>query len=220
MAKDSIKKSAVAKVTTDIKFNKRGKDKEAAMKPQKESKKAKGTDLPVKIEYLEEVNELRDTLPDWNTLYQNNKKVASEERYNQLVRLRVIGESLVHKYSWAIPDNQALKIIKNFAPIIELGAGNGYWSSLLRQMSVDIIAYDREVDSSTCHTEVLKGSPKVLKDAKHKDRTLMLCYPDEDSTLSLEALKFYDGTLTTLLYSLSYSLSYSLITRRIYYSYW
>lgn len=216
MAKDSIKKSAVAKVATDTKFNKMGKDKEAATKLQKESKKAKGTDLPVKIEYLEEVNELRDTLPDWNTLYQNNKKVASEERYNQLVRLRVIGESLVHKYSWAIPDIQALKIIKNFAPIIELGAGNGYWSSLLRQMSVDIIAYDREVDSSTCHTEVLKGSPKVLKDAKHKDRTLMLCYPDEDSTLSLEALKFYDGTLTTLLYSLSYSL----ITRRIYYSYW
>ena len=112
----------------------------------------------------------------------------------QLIRLRIIGENLVSKYSWAIPDQKALDIIKNFSPIIELGAGNGYWCSLLRNMNVDIVAYDRLIDSTACHTQVIKGTPKsVLKLPKNSSRTLMLSYPDEDSQLSMACLEFYDG---------------------------
>ena len=210
MVKNSSKKST-SKGFVDSKSPARKKEQLKSNKAVKSSKIVETAVSAVRIEYLEEVEELRNTLPDWDLLYLNNSNVSSEDRYNQLIRLRIIGENLVNKYSWAIPDQQALKIIKHFAPIIELGAGNGYWSSLLRnQLMVDIIAYDREVDSSSCHTEVLKGSPKVLKDAKHKNRTLMLCYPDEDSKLSLEALKFYDGIIALLSYCLTHSLTHSL----------
>jgi hypothetical protein len=52
------------------------------------------------------------------------------------------GEELHRKYAWAIPDARALRIIKHFAPVVEMGAGTGYWCSLLRESGVDIVAYD------------------------------------------------------------------------------
>jgi hypothetical protein len=52
------------------------------------------------------------------------------------------GEELRQKYAWAIPDARALRIIKHFAPVVEMGAGTGYWCYLLRQNGIDIVAYD------------------------------------------------------------------------------
>ncbi|CAH0473306.1 unnamed protein product [Peronospora belbahrii] len=49
------------------------------------------------------------------------------------------------KYSWAIPDERALQIIKHYGPIVEMGAGSGYWARLLQLRGVNIIAYDLHV---------------------------------------------------------------------------
>nr|CCA14737.1 conserved hypothetical protein [Albugo laibachii Nc14] len=46
------------------------------------------------------------------------------------------------KYAWAIPDERALKIIKSYGPIVEMGAGTGYWAKLLELRGVDIVCYD------------------------------------------------------------------------------
>ncbi|TYZ66714.1 hypothetical protein PybrP1_000853 [[Pythium] brassicae (nom. inval.)] len=53
--------------------------------------------------------------------------------------------SVAMKYSWAIPDERALRIIKHYGPIVEMGAGNGYWGKLLQLRGVDIICYDLHV---------------------------------------------------------------------------
>lgn len=31
------------------------------------------------------------------------------------------------KYAWCVPDERALKVLAHFAPIVEIGAGKGYW---------------------------------------------------------------------------------------------
>ncbi|KAF1322635.1 hypothetical protein FI667_g11059, partial [Globisporangium splendens] len=61
--------------------------------------------------------------------------------------------SVAWKYSWAIPDERALRIIKHYGPsdgclcvqIVEMGAGSGYWSKLLELRGVDIVCYDLHV---------------------------------------------------------------------------
>jgi hypothetical protein len=43
-----------------------------------------------------------------------------------------VGEKLVNRYSWATPDEQAMRILKHFSPIIEIASGQGYWLEMMR----------------------------------------------------------------------------------------
>ncbi|GLD94495.1 hypothetical protein PINS_up003106 [Pythium insidiosum] len=123
---------------------------------------------------------------------------------------KALDVSVAMKYSWAIPDERALRIIKHYGPIVEMGAGTGYWGRLLELRGVDIVCYDLHVADDDEEdgeenagdqmeqifwTNVLKGTPKDLR--KHPDRTLFLCYPDdfEDSSesMALECLHNYSG---------------------------
>lgn len=48
-----------------------------------------------------------------------------------------------HLYAYATPTPAALSVLAKYAPLVEMGAGTGYWSSLLQQQHVDIVAYDK-----------------------------------------------------------------------------
>lgn len=49
----------------------------------------------------------------------------------------------IKRYGFAIPNHEALEaIVELHQPIVEIGAGTGYWCYLLRQRGVDIVAYD------------------------------------------------------------------------------
>ncbi|DAZ92755.1 TPA: hypothetical protein N0F65_000580, partial [Lagenidium giganteum] len=48
-----------------------------------------------------------------------------------------------HLYAYATPTEEALATIAKYAPLVEMGAGTGYWSSLLQAKDVDILAYDK-----------------------------------------------------------------------------
>ena len=52
---------------------------------------------------------------------------------------------LVEIYSWAVTDQKAIdQIVKTTKDmgIVEIGAGRGYWASILADYGVDIVAYD------------------------------------------------------------------------------
>jgi hypothetical protein len=105
---------------------------------------------------------------------------------------------LTRKYSFAIPNPRALDFIASWGPIVEMGAGTGYWASLLKQMKADIIAYDNfEGHRSDTYgfgkvwTAIHKGAPPTL--AKHPDRTLMLCWPDYNRPFASRCMKYYQG---------------------------
>ena len=44
--------------------------------------------------------------------------------------------------SHAVPSAQLLKALAKLGPIVEVGAGSGYWSAMLHERGVDTIAYD------------------------------------------------------------------------------
>lgn len=48
-----------------------------------------------------------------------------------------------HLYAYATPTPEALTLMAKYAPLVEMGAGTGYWSSLLQQQKIDIVAYDK-----------------------------------------------------------------------------
>ncbi|KAG2767913.1 hypothetical protein PC129_g1200 [Phytophthora cactorum] len=69
-------------------------------------------------------------------------ELSDEARSEMYAALDV---SVAMKYSWAIPDERALQIIKHYGPIVEMGAGSGYWARLLQLRGVDVVAYDLHV---------------------------------------------------------------------------
>jgi len=98
------------------------------------------------------------------------------------------------KYSWAIPTPKAINRLVDCGPIVEIGAGSGYWAALITKAGGDVVAYDIQDEKfnfvENFH-EVEHGGPE--KAALHPDRTLFLCWPSYCSTFAREALKAYQG---------------------------
>jgi hypothetical protein len=108
----------------------------------------------------------------------------------------------VRRYAFGVPNRAALEAIARHAPIVELGAGTGYWAYLLRNRGVDIVAYDLAPPDRVPNaykfeprtwTEVLPGGVEVL--AQHAGRALFLCWPGYRDTFAGEALAAYSGSV-------------------------
>lgn len=110
--------------------------------------------------------------------------------------------SYTHKFSWAVPDDQAIEIIAAYSPLVEVGAGTGYWSWLLREAGADVLAYDKYPPSeasreNTFHagkptwTQVLQGDESVLDAIE--GRTLFLCWPPHNDKMAFNALSRFIG---------------------------
>jgi hypothetical protein len=132
-----------------------------------------------------------------------------------------IRQHLTHTYAFGIPGDAALDCLARYGPLVEIGAGTGYWARCLRERDVDVIAYDVMGDSwrswfrpsilaeirrdgtraiearpqaeaePVLWTEVLQGGPEVL--GRHADRTLLICWPDPWSGFDEVSLRAYPG---------------------------
>ena len=95
---------------------------------------------------------------------------------------------MCRRYSWAVPDNKTLKTIAAYSPLIEIGAGGGYWASLLHAIGADIIAFDQKPYSNyyvDCrHFEVKRGGYSTVR--HYPERTLFVCWPIRDAQNALK----------------------------------
>jgi hypothetical protein len=112
--------------------------------------------------------------------------------------------------AWAIPNTSAIQTLLSLGPIIEIGAGTGYWAYILTKHGGDVIAYDMQ-DSHEGqsyrfrHSLVQNGGVEQIHQKCHSHRTLLLCWPDiveesvaDDSDrgcFSLDCLSHYNGTM-------------------------
>ena len=103
----------------------------------------------------------------------------------------MVGDCMTHTFAFAVPSIAALDTIVGLGcPVVEMGAGTGYWAALLQQKGVDVVALDRQpptaVTRDVVHgqgnsffqgtfTHVAAGGPSDL--AQHSDRALMMCWP-------------------------------------------
>lgn len=71
-------------------------------------------------------------------------------------------------FSYALPTDLAFQYLQEVGPIVEYGAGRGYFSYLLRQLGVDVVAYDQfgddveSIDRDT--TEPVFGFDRHMND--------------------------------------------------------
>lgn len=156
---------------------------------------------------LEEYEALRTTWPaDMARLLDSSLEA---ERRSVLWETMVEGcDRLRKKYAWALPDERALGVLKHVAPVCELGAGRGYWCSLLLNSGASAIAYDCAPPVKTFCDVAVGGAEQV---ASLEAEALFLCYSDDgapvdsdedsidaDEALSMECLRRYRGDTVVL----------------------
>lgn len=115
------------------------------------------------------------------------------QRIARHVSLFMYRNSFIEQFGFAIPTRNVIQALCAFGPLVEIDAGTGYWSKLISQSGVDILAYDQhqlgrplsrtdrygrdavryEVGKWFPTTRLLPG--RVL--ARHPDRTALFCWP-------------------------------------------
>ena len=123
--------------------------------------------------------------------------------------------------AFAVPSEAALDLLAAHAPLVEMGAGTGYWAHLLERRGVEVAAFDarpppealgaprggnakgaasRSREQNEFHgdcpafTSVQRGGPSSLGDPKWKDHTLLLCYPPKGQPMGALAVNHFGGS--------------------------
>jgi hypothetical protein len=124
----------------------------------------------------------------------------------QILNLRDRRSELAALFSWAIPTDEALDILAAQAPLVECGAGMGYWSALLRARGVQVAVYDLappgasganqyHVCGRSPWTRIDRGAAEASA-RRHGSHALFLCWPPyENDAASYAALRAYRGAV-------------------------
>jgi hypothetical protein len=114
--------------------------------------------------------------------------------------------TLAQHYSYVFPDDRSLTALCGIGPLVEMGAGTGYWAYRLRALGVDVVAFDqappdgdrdnRYHTRTPTWTEVIAGNHTIL--TRYSNRALLLCWPPLFSTLG-ECLTFYSGNTVAVI---------------------
>lgn len=111
-------------------------------------------------------------------------------------------DALIMQYAWAVPNQAAIETIARYSPILELGAGSGYWASLIAAAGAQITCFDNQsycysskewMYANRTHYAINQGDESVLLTGDYADHALMLCWPDYADPFAANALKIYQG---------------------------
>lgn len=138
-----------------------------------------------------------------------SEAIPNIHRYGQAWAVRY---ELIHNYAYGVPSPEMLNVIGSYGPIVEIGAGRGYWAKLLADMGVDIVATDlqhpMELDDEQ-HRALAEAGPTypyfktpglyhpveqidALAAARHyADRTLLVVWPSLNERWAAKAIQAY-----------------------------
>jgi hypothetical protein len=99
----------------------------------------------------------------------------------------------IFEYGFGVPDDEALRLVAEYAPIVEIGAGTGYWAAQLRDRDVDVHAYDAGVEDrwNQRHYPVERRDHRVVEE--YSNRALLIVWPSYTGGWAREALDLYRG---------------------------
>lgn len=109
---------------------------------------------------------------------------------------------LASRFSWAVPTEAALGLIGDHAPVLEVGAGTGYWAALLRDRGIDVHPTDAEPPGTGGNNYHRAG--RAWMDVNRADavaavrassrRSLLICWPPpDDDSAGYAAVRAFTG---------------------------
>lgn len=92
-------------------------------------------------------------------------------------------ERVVLTHGYAIPCREALDAVAALSPLVEVGAGTGYWSALLRRRGADVIPTDPDrLGHPTATGRILAPEPLDGEEAvrRYPERNVLMVWPSAD----------------------------------------
>lgn len=111
----------------------------------------------------------------------------------------------IAKYGFAIINDETIELLKGYQPILEVGAGSGYWSYELQKAGVEVIATDSFTGKYSHRKPVMRGEhwkhhytevEKITAKRailKYPNRNLLTVWPDYVTPWTGAMLRFYKG---------------------------
>lgn len=109
----------------------------------------------------------------------------------------------IDKFGFTIPTPEAIEALRPYAPLLEVGAGSGYWSYELRKAGIDVVATDPGTGNYSpdgdrqghwsdhwTDVEVLTAEAAI---AKYPERNLLTIWPDIVAPWSGDMLAKFTG---------------------------
>lgn len=121
----------------------------------------------------------------------------------RILDLRTRRRELAGHFAWSVPDETALARLAGLGPLVESGAGTGYWSALLAARGGDVVSYDLAPPGGAARNPHHPGhrtwtrvaaADSAIAVRLHPQRTLLLCWPPMDhDAAGYGALRAYRG---------------------------
>lgn len=141
---------------------------------------------------------------EWCRLVTGDEGMPGWMRYRDEDRGDFSGHSrrreLCTEYAFAIPSPAVIRHLVGYSPLIEVGAGTGYWAAQLASVGADVIATDSHPPGTAGQTwkfveryfdvEAADGPAAA---AAHADRTLLLCWPPMDDVAARTLQAYTDA---------------------------
>jgi len=116
----------------------------------------------------------------------------SPERHAELRLLRF---PVTRTYSFAIPCREAIEALKRLSPLVEIGAGGGYWAAVLQAAGCDVVATDVQASGATGYGfevgrwSVIEPLGAVEAVRAFPERNVFCCWPSEGADWAFDAAR-------------------------------
>jgi hypothetical protein len=110
-------------------------------------------------------------------------------------------DKMLEGYCFAVLTKEMVNKIKPYGPILEVGAGTGYWAYEFKKRGVDYLATDAYPDRENRYFvgikawSVVEKRPAIEAVRCYPDRTLLMSWPEYSEPWAVEALKEYKGDI-------------------------
>lgn len=147
-----------------------------------------------------------DSMARWEKSKTRLTRWSSREDYlNDPMFLEFrLREEVIVKYGFAILDRRAIEAMRPYAPLLEIGAGSGYWAYELQKYGIDVVATDpmtggygffsgEEPRRWQHHYTTIEILTSVEAVRKYPNRNILTVWPDYDESWAADALETFTG---------------------------
>ena len=105
----------------------------------------------------------------------------------------------IEMFGFAVLNRATVEFIRPYGPLLEIGAGLGYWAYELRQAGIDVAATDPYQKENWPENAVWTQAERLTAAramARYPGRNLLMCWPDQYDPWAAQALRAFRGEHT------------------------
>ncbi len=109
--------------------------------------------------------------------YRREEMVRDYWRHFGLLSKR---DRVISEFGFALPSHEAIEALARLSPLLEIGAGSGYWAALIRRYGGDVVATD--LDRTIYPFRLSRHGPVRRIEGRravrlHRDRNVLMVWP-------------------------------------------